>query len=223
MVRELSWDTEFFGFKVGVFHSFKNSLPDKEYCLSRGFDIVYIYSENPLKVDSVHHEVKVLFSKIVSDNYVKDDNINLLTNTNYDLSDIEKVVFQSGHQSRFLLDKFFGEGNFRKLYRAWIEKNIKSPKDFVLVYKKESDIAGFVSYSLNNGLAKIELIAVSERFRGLGIGKKLLNTVESFLEQGSELQVPTQESNHVAMSFYKNYGFKILEKKHIYHYVPNPL
>lgn len=88
----------------------------------------------------------------------------------------------------------------------------------VLVWEEEGEVTGLVIFQerRTGGPVKVERktlfidsIAVDEAYRGLGIGRRLLNECVSIARQrgccGLELQV--NAANARAMKFYREYGF----------------
>ena len=82
---------------------------------------------------------------------------------------------------------------------------------FITVAEEEGQVAGYciIYYVLDEG--EIARIAVSDKWRRKGVGRKLLDyTCECCLEKGVErLLLDVRESNESARSFYQNYGFEV--------------
>jgi len=117
------------------------------------------------------------------------------------------------------------ESQFERLADVW-EASVKATHDFLTeqdvlslrskvlndylaavtlrAYKDEQgSLQGFVGVS--NG--KVEMLFISPEYRGLGIGKLLLNYAINHLG-ATELDV--NEQNHLAIAFYKHMGFKVI-------------
>ena len=222
MINFLHWDTDFFKRKIGRVDVL-NKLNLKEfYNEAKYYDLVYVFAENPLDFNANLVDVKLTYVK-----RTLHENINFAINHKIERFDSQKhnyrklleLVYLSGHESRFFKDPFFGENNFKKLYETWINKNINEIKNDVLIYNIDDRIAGFVSFSNTQKKASIELIAVDPVYQGLGLGIKLMKAVENLLPKNFVLTVPTQESNKKACKFYLKYGFKLHDKKYVYHFV----
>lgn len=97
---------------------------------------------------------------------------------------------------------------------AWTNKSIaetiKQPQAFITVAEENGEIAGYciIYYVLDEG--EIARIAVNERWRRRGVGRRLLDyTCECCREKHVErLLLDVRESNESARAFYKNYGFE---------------
>ncbi|TBW36189.1 GNAT family N-acetyltransferase [Azotobacter chroococcum] len=117
------------------------------------------------------------------------------------------------------------ESQFERLTDVW-EASVKATHDFLTeqdvlslrskvlnvylaavtlrAYKDEQGaLQGFVGVS--NG--KVEMLFISPEYRGLGIGKLLLNYAINHLG-ATELDV--NEQNPLAIAFYKHMGFKVI-------------
>lgn len=143
----------------------------------------------------------------------------------HSFSQLLDLVYLSGHDSRFLRDPIFGELNFKKLYKVWIENSIKDKSIKVLVYfdEKIKRILGFVTVVISTDISSIGLIAVSDSVQNLGIGKALIEAAENQLTPNSVLHVATQRSNIKACLFYKKLGFIHKTTDYIYHYANSSL
>lgn len=221
MVKYLEWDSTFFGMRIGSVYldaKFNSELPLSDE-LSE-YDIIYVFSNAQLAWNVPLVDIKITYGKealptpLGSDVYEFDP-----LQHNYD--ELVKLVYLSGHDSRFLKDPSFGPYHFKRLYKRWIDKSIEDNNTHVLVFLVDQYIAGFLTVTYANDLSTIGLIAVDQDFQGRGIGSKLIQAAESFSNPNSILQVATQETNVNACKFYEGLGFKILKKEFIYHYAHN--
>lgn len=80
-----------------------------------------------------------------------------------------------------------------------------------IVAKNEStdEVVGFVGAWIIAGEASIINIAVKKKYRSLGIGKSLLNSLYSLCKdlKCDAITLEVRESNHIAQNFYKKMGF----------------
>ena len=97
---------------------------------------------------------------------------------------------------------------------AWTANSIRDtynqPQAFIVTAEVDGKIAGYciVYFVLDEG--EIARIAVSHSFRRKGVGRKLLEHVETICaEKGIvRLMLDVRESNESARSFYKNFAFE---------------
>jgi dTDP-4-amino-4,6-dideoxy-D-galactose acyltransferase len=137
----------------------------------------------------------------------------------------EKVIsigIQSGIYSRFNIDPNFSKAKFKELYAMWMKKSIsREIANEVVVYTtEENEIAGVITLGEKNNNADIGIIAVDNNFRGLNIGKALIQEAVNYSirKNYSSLQVVTQKNNQAACKFYERCGFTEKHVINIYHY-----
>ena len=212
----LEWDTKFFNKRIGRLDIGSNN--EFEYLNQlKDFDIVYIFSPVKISIDAPLMDVKVTYSKSI-ETVTTINEIVQFDIHNHDYDQLLELVYQSGHDSRFLKDPSFGINDFKRLYKQWIDSSIADKNTLVLIHYDGVNIGGFVTLKNNINYSQIGLIAVDSENHGNGIGKKLINAVESKLKIGKMLLVATQQTNIVACKFYENLGFIVEKKEYIYHY-----
>jgi dTDP-4-amino-4,6-dideoxy-D-galactose acyltransferase len=222
MVKTLQWDSDFFKLKVGEINY------DERYNQQdvSNYDLIYVISNDNfvLELDNFENtfsETKVIFVKNLEKENIDSEPIFKLNQVNVEIDKLYSLAFESGKNSRFLLDNRFDKSIFKNLYRAWIDNSInKKFADDILVYFEENQIKGFVSYKTIDSFTSVGLIAVDANCQGKGIGAKLLKYLENIiLETGiKQITIPTQLSNIQACSFYKKQGYSIKKKTYIKHY-----
>ena len=222
MIEYLDWDSNFFGCRIGKIN-YKSKLDSPlSFKNSDEFDLIYVFSDNEINLGIPLIDIKVTFYKNTQKKKAPPDVIDFNKNQ-HSYDELLELVYMSGHESRFLKDQFFGEKAFKKLYKVWIDKILDDDSAKILVNKCNDILMGFVAYKYSKKFSNIDFIAVSPFARGKGLGKKLLDAVESNLGESKLLIVPTQEQNIGAYKFYINNGFQIIDKKYIYHYATNSL
>lgn len=221
-IKKLDWDSDFFNIKVGeIINPDTNSIVLKE-----DFDLIYVVSDEDfqLKIENFENtfsETKVVFCKTIEESNEKLESILKFDEVNIDKNQLYLLAYESGKNSRFLLDKKFDESHFKKLYQAWIDNSInKKFADDILVYHEENHAKGFVTYKIKNDTASVGLIAVNSASQGKGIGAKLLLYLENLVieKEIKQIVIPTQLSNIQACNFYQKKGYSIKNKTYIKHY-----
>ena len=76
-----------------------------------------------------------------------------------------------------------------------------------LVYEKDGQVLGYVSFQYNSGNVCIEEVAVHPNHRRKGIMTDLLQEVEA-ANPGTDIILKVAESNHDAYQAFLGYGFK---------------
>lgn len=107
--------------------------------------------------------------------------------------------------------------------RPWSERSLEretdNPDSLFLVYEKDQEIIGYIGMYLIVDEADITNIAVSERYRGKGYGKKLLIEAANriFAEGYQAMTLEVRKSNRPAICLYERAGFQIEgERKKFY-------
>jgi ribosomal protein S18 acetylase RimI-like enzyme len=219
-MRKLEWDSAFFNLEVGVIES-GDDLKKGNYF---NFDLLYLKTNEELSLPGFrlnYQENKVLFEKDIIAFTTTSDNIKQISKVAYNIDEIYELAYESGKYSRFKKDNLFGESNFKKLYKEWIDNSIaKQLADDILLYLIEDKIVGFVTFKKHTNYSQIGLIAVDKDYQGKGIGSQLISEVENYLckEGIKKLRIPTQLENKEACFFYKKIGYEIIENTPIKHY-----
>lgn len=232
--KKLVWDTEVFGYSVVLITETKitsNTLRKILNDLAKDeTKLAYLFL-NP--DDSLANEVakenngqlvdkKVTYIQSLTDVQDSDVSSGIISYKNKHITnELLLLALQSGEYSRFKIDRHFIHGEYKKLYKEWIEKSLHGTiaKD-VLVYQENKKILGIITIGEKNERCDIGLFAVDEKSRGKSIGRKLM---QATLMKAKELdysliQVVTQKDNTIACSFYEKMGFKQESIQNVYHF-----
>jgi dTDP-4-amino-4,6-dideoxy-D-galactose acyltransferase len=133
-----------------------------------------------------------------------------------------RAIAKTGHRdSRFYYDKNFPRPLCDDFYETWIENSCtKEYADAVLVAELESKPAGYVTCKLlDQASGQIGLLGVYAKFRGMGIGVRLVvDSLRWFSEHGiRKVKVVTQGRNVKAQRLYQRCGFLTSSVKPYYH------
>ncbi len=223
-IIQLDWDTHFFGYKVGKVIA-ENEL-DEEVLKNSDYQLIYIFSKEALpndvvkknklfladeKVDLIIDISKIPFSKSFNESIIELNELD---------SNLLDLTFESGHFSRFKVDRNFKNNEFEKLYTAWIEQSIRHENaEKVIGFMIDSKVVGFITICFKNNRYDIGLVAVSKQYRSLKIGKQLLEYIFNYASEKecNYATVTTQKQNEGAMKFYIKNGFSINHTTYIYH------
>lgn len=222
MIYAVKWDTSMFNIKVGCIEneSSYNLKSIKDEAIKENFNVVYIRTKkkNEEFIDLFYDE-KILYSQILDGNEGElSENIKSFKNKEVS-SELIELALQSGLYSRYKLDTNFPEGTFNKLYKTWIVNSVNT--DFatdVLVYYKDGKCAGLLTYNIKDDRSAIGILAVSDKYRKLGIGTKLFRHYLASLPKNIKyLDVVTQGCNKAACAFYEKNKFKVSDITYVYH------
>lgn len=115
-------------------------------------------------------------------------------------SDLNQIM--AIEQSSFTIDAY-SRSHFENLYK-------KHPEGFI-VAEIRSKVIGYIIAYISDGIADFDSIAIDPKYRGLGIGKKLINfMITNFRRKGvKKASLEVRTTNKTATSFFQNLGFKI--------------
>jgi ribosomal protein S18 acetylase RimI-like enzyme len=99
-----------------------------------------------------------------------------------------------------------------------IEKKLQRDPDLFLVAECEDRIVGTVIGGYDGRRGMVYHLAVSDLFRGQGIGSRLMDEVESRLRQKGCLKsyLLVAEDNHDVDAFYKKQGWQHMDTVHLF-------
>ena len=226
MIKRLEWDSTFFDYEVGKISVSKNKNFDFKVFKKNSFSykLVYVFSKEKLDNKELNLvDTKLTFTR--KNENVKsgcNKNLTFFSKEEDDFKSLEALALSSGEYSRFKVDVNFKNGEFKNLYKKWINNIVFEDKALdVIIYKEDDNILGFSTLDkINDTLCDIGLVAVDGKHRGKSIGTKLINfTIEqAFNLEFNTIQVVTQLENQPAINLYKKCGFKIKKTEYIYHY-----
>jgi len=130
-----------------------------------------------------------------------------------DEKELRKITMASYGFSHYFNDPNIPAEKAGCIYRKWIEDSLRGYADFVITAKVSGKIVGYVTIRLEklngDGFSIIDLIAVSQKYRGRGIGKMLVNEgIARTYNKASKVYASTQASNLAALHLYHGLGFK---------------
>ncbi|MEA5017697.1 MAG: GNAT family N-acetyltransferase [Erysipelotrichaceae bacterium] len=230
-LKPLQWDTDYFGVssaRVNLYGIVSEKEQEeivnfcKEYEFLTICNIDNVIENNhwiSKKTDAFLVDVNLQYQKRIESNFrfiSPDTYIANCLSKNNRISDIAINTFK---HSRFFNDPFLPKYQTSNIYHHWTESAFNNKKKYFIIHEKAGLITGFILFSLSNSNSIIELIAVDEKYQGQGIGKKLINTLESYTANMrlKHIDVGTQSSNTTAVLFYQKMGFMYVGCRSIYH------
>ncbi len=103
-----------------------------------------------------------------------------------------------------------------------LASGIHSRYDVYYVFEQEERILGYANLRILAGEAEIQRIAVHPDYRGLGIGRKLMDTMVTYATESRAgvIRLEVRESNTAARSLYESYGFVTEAVRKAYYHNP---
>jgi len=228
-IKELKWDTDFFGVSCAKVILYKSLLQEEWDIVKSSFDKYQFISIENKNSDSTNAQligrstlsfladVNIQFLKKIEEQNIlpKDITIHIALEKNDYILNL--AVFQF---SKFIEDPELLKRGGAQVYNNWLNSSFNKPdKYFALHNDDHGKIDGFVLFNFRDDSCVIELIAVSKEKKKSGIGTALFNAVEySAKEHGcNEIKVGTQARNIGAINFYHKCGCRQVGCHQIYH------
>jgi dTDP-4-amino-4,6-dideoxy-D-galactose acyltransferase len=145
-----------------------------------------------------------------------------------DVPGLQAIARKAHANSRFFNDPHFSCALSEELYATWIALECQGRAQAVFVAADPGNQPqGYISCHLDpaGGEGQIDLLGVSEKMRGQGLGQRLVRTALGWLEgQGASLiTVVTQGRNLQAQRLYQRCGFITRDLRLWYHKWYSPL
>ncbi len=145
---------------------------------------------------------------------------NCIIATDEHISIIKGIAYDSFVFDRFHSDPKISDEKASEIKRQWVGNYFKGLRgDRCFVYVKENIAMGFLLALKKEGKAIIDLFAVGEKYRGLGVGQDLLHhTINHYQSSVDAIEVGTQLINLPSINRYKSVGFKIISNNLVWHF-----
>ena len=227
-VKRLKWDSDFFGLRIGRVEVYTQEdvmeLKLKKYTLQKEFDVLYIFDHDCIGLDSMGGQLvdeKVLYRKECEHRPTYSEVLKY--ENEKPTPALYHLAYISGQHSRFKIDTRFIRGSYERLYKRWIENSCPRPKSNqqIFVYRIMGIEKGMITIDYHTTVsAQIGLVAVDTDVQHIGIGTKIMSTLEEYFYQqgGTTLEVYTQKANKKACLWYEKNGFKVASVVNIYHW-----
>jgi dTDP-4-amino-4,6-dideoxy-D-galactose acyltransferase len=235
----LSWDTEFFGRRIGRVQrdqlDAKQASEIDEWCRRNAIEGLYFLAgaEDPATIQAAEShafrlvDVRVTFERELtspteapSPAPVSGGLIRAFVPE--DLPALQAMARTAHTDSRFFSDPQFPRQKAEDLYETWITMECQGGAQQVLVAAPQANQPfGYISCHLDSPgeAGRIGLAAVSEGFRGKGVGNSLVQAaLDWFTAQAlRQVTVVTQGKNLAAQRLYQRSGFLAADMQLWYH------
>lgn len=131
---------------------------------------------------------------------------------------LHEISLQQANESQIheiaSLSKNFIEHDLQWTYTpARIRKILRDPTKNIIVALRQNTLLGFAIMSYDNFQANLDLIAVKPDYRREGIGDYLVEWLEAAAVAAgiTFVYVQVRQSNKIAVGFYKQRGYQIIE------------
>jgi dTDP-4-amino-4,6-dideoxy-D-galactose acyltransferase len=231
-IRELEWDTKYFGMKCArvrlnkelnqvQFIELKKTINQYEF-VTIDNDSKYMKNNELLcSIDGAHLvDVPLTFSHALLDlDYKEFDKVCTVMNNVEQNKKIESIAKYSFLPGRFYNDSRIDQGKADGLYACWIKNSFFREDNYFVL---DDNNNGFILFSKINEDAgiDIELIAVDDKERNKGIAGKMIDSLKYYAIKGNikYIDVVTQAHNVGAVNLYTRHGFKLKKCEYTYHF-----
>ncbi len=232
-VQQLDWDSEFFGIGVGrLVGPFETvaALGDAlQTAAENGIRLVYGACDH--KDNALHHIALAVGGRFLDAKRTYELDLTRIQSTRINIEvavddaqsnwQLRNLAWQAAEFSRFRLDPALPEGSWERMYSLWMQNSVTGKlADAVLVERGDGRIIGMITVSYRGKCGQIGLFAVDRKWRGRGIGRRLLDAgIQRCRAAGcKKLQVITQGNNLAASRSYKAAGFQLIDEQDIFHF-----
>jgi ribosomal protein S18 acetylase RimI-like enzyme len=133
-----------------------------------------------------------------------------------DIDQAENIAATAFLWGRFIADPMIPAGAAERVHRTWARNCcLGTHAKHVLVARKHNEVLGFIALKFQMAgdveVGSIELIAISETSRGIGIGRALVQAGCNWLSGTVKyIVVRTELPNIPALRLYEALGFRVL-------------
>jgi len=136
-----------------------------------------------------------------------------------DMEEIRNIA-KDAFRLSYLYKCGFAETSIVDSYHMqWAENLSKNENSVVFVIDVYSEVAGFIAMDVDKlkRIGVIVLIAVIKKYRGMDIGKSLVQEcIKWGVSNLERIDVKTQKDNKKALSLYENMGFKVVSSDKVF-------
>ena len=212
MIEELTWDSVFFGKRIGTLN--ENDQKGFDPVKADQFDLIQCCC-NIKNTDFIgklekhgFHYVDTRIDFILNIENYETETYQLADEE--DIDSIKAIAAETFKESRYS-NSYFNRNDSKRFYSKWAENAVLGKfDDYCLIVKEDGDIKGFITYKqADNKTSTIGLLGISMNNQGKGYGKRLVREYSYFsgLKGNSWINVSTQGTNLNAQIFYIKNGF----------------
>lgn len=215
----LSWDTEFWGVRIGRVEGGELTAEtaaevDSWAAVNEVECLYFLAGEEPSTAHAAEEagfrfmDVRVELTR-PSAARLPDDRIRAFDPG--DLGELRAIARTSHRITRFYADPRFPRERCDDLYETWITQSAEGWADVVLVAQQDGRPAGYTSCHVDDarGRGSIGLVGVAEHARGSGLGGALVDAAVDWCARRGlgEVAVVTQGRSARALRLYERCGF----------------
>lgn len=217
--RLLPWDTAFFGHQIGrleIGRPDSAALREAEnWARLHRVDCLYVLADEPIQDDWAGYQpVDDRVTLLAPTDAAEPDGTGVRTARAEDADILRTLASVNHRDSRFYADARLAP-HADRLFARWMEQSLDDTGGIVLV-PAGAEVSGYVTCS---AAGRIGLLGVSSRYRGQGLGRRLVGAALAWCRVQSipVTEVVTQARNAAARGLYESCGFRTARVQHWYH------
>jgi len=235
----LSWDSAFFGFKIGkIDFSLGKELLDfnelRRIAKNSGYVLIYLLTnlgQIPFKLyennkninlklidNQAHLEMNMPPKiKLIEYKLITEKNLHEYSN----IDELYKISDEIAPFSRFNYDPRISKKKVTNLYQKFVQNSLKGSfgDGLILDIGTDGEIKGLFALAIEGNLGREILIGVKKQYRRRGIGRILFEKSLNYWKDKGARKIKTVVSlkNLDSLDFHLNLGYKINKIKSVYH------
>jgi len=164
-------------------------------------------------------EANVTLRKKIGTPAGPEDAVNVRFAEDQDREGVRALAARNFVYSRFHMDPLISRDLADEVKAGWAENFFfKKRGDNMVVAFKDSSPAGFLQLLYSGKDLVIDLIAVGEKFRRMGVARDMIRFAETGLKGFEEMVVGTQIANVPSIRLYEGLGFRVASSSYTFHY-----
>ena len=164
-------------------------------------------------------EATVTLRKKVGAPAGREEAVNVRFAEDQDREGVRALAARNFVYSRFHMDPLISRDLADEVKAGWAENFFfKKRGDNMVVAFKDSSPAGFLQLLYSGKDLVIDLIAVGEKFRRMGVARAMIRFAETGLKGFEEMVVGTQIANVPSIRLYEGLGFRVASSSYTFHY-----
>lgn len=208
------WDTELFGYKVGILKCKKDPVIQEIRKENQDFDVVFVKSDKWLDlhedVDALDYlyDMELVFSPSLG--WWPSHPVEYISKPSESHLKLAKGAFKD---SRFFRDKKLANKT-PDVYGRWLREG----GDLYVLPDPAQDLAFIVVNKDEPKILRIALVAVAESYRTFGRGRSLVQgVIEKLYSETNTWRVKVAARNTSAIRFYEAIGFRVKKAMTAFH------
>lgn len=220
----LSWDSEFFGVRIGRVRATPQSGDDfkaiERWAIANAIDCLYLVLPGDSVEQTIHAEnyrFKLVEVRVnyecgsMQHNDPPSSSVTIRAARESDIPTLQTIASYSHRQTRFYADPHFDRERCDELYREWIRRSCTGWADHVVVAALDGRPCGYIALQVDGTTGKISLVGVDRAVHRQGVGTLMVDASLRYLASRAVTCVkwPTSARNVASQRLCSKGGFRL--------------